>query len=188
MSSVKVVENFLSEEDCKYLINFAISLNIWESGGGDFWDGRVVNYTTALANDKHAAKIMLDIHTRCKALIEKEMIDSGEIHSDLLQLIRWFPGMSQSTHADDMSNTEAQGFGHRAFGSILYLNDDYIGGHTFYPNIGFEITPKTGSLAIHKGDVEHLHGVTKIENNMRYTVASFWTKERDKGYDWSVYE
>jgi prolyl 4-hydroxylase len=188
MSSVKVVEKFLSEEECKYLIDFAVSLNIWEDAGGGFWDGRVVNYKTVLANDKHAAKIMINFHLRCKELIEKEMIDTGEIYSDLLQLIRWFPGMSQSTHADDMSNTDAQGFDHRAFGSVLYLNDNYNGGHTYYPNINFEITPKTGSLAIHKGDVEHLHGVTEVKDNMRYTIASFWTKERSKSYDWSVYE
>jgi prolyl 4-hydroxylase len=187
MFNVKLVENFLSKEDCQYLINSAISLDMWESGGGEFWDNRVLNYVKALEHDKAAAKIMLDINIRSKEIIEKEMINSGNIYSDTLQVIRWFPGMYQPAHVDDMSDTEVKGFDHRAFGSILYLNDNYSGGHTHYPNLNFDITPKTGSLAIHPGDAEHLHGVTKIEGGMRYTVASFWTKEKDKGYDWSIY-
>jgi prolyl 4-hydroxylase len=188
MFNVKVIEDFLSKEDCDHLIKSAISLDMWESGGGEFWDGRVLNYGKVLKHDKDTANMMLDINLRCKAIIEKEMLESENIYSDTLQVIRWFPGMEQPTHADDMSNTDVQGFSHRSFGSILYLNDGYSGGHTYYPNLNFEITPKAGALAIHPGDEEHLHGVTKIDGGMRYTVASFWTKERDKGYDWSIYQ
>lgn len=187
MINIKLVENVLSNKDAEYLIKFANSFDIWEGAGDKFWDGRVINYTKTLLYDKKVAQIMLSVNLKCKEIIEKEMIDSGNVYSDTLQLIRWFPGMSQPPHVDDMSNTKAQGFEHRAFGSILYLNDNYSGGHTYYPNLNFDITPKTGSLAIHPGDEEHLHGVTTVEDNIRYTIASFWTKDRDKGYDWSIY-
>ena len=39
---------------------------------------------------------------------------------------------------------------------------------------------------MHPGDPEHLHGVTKIEGGMRYTIASFWTYEKERSHDWPV--
>jgi hypothetical protein len=96
--------------------------------------------------------------------------------------------MSQPPHADDMTDTNISGFEHRSFGSIIYLNNDYLGGHTYYPNFDIEIIPEAGKLAVHPGDPNHLHGVTKIENGIRYTVASFWTTEKEKGNDWSIYK
>ncbi len=186
MFNAKVAKNFISKDDCKYLVNIATSYDLWEGGGSSFWEGRVVNYQSILKFDKKAGKIMLDANNACGKLIKENYNLSLPVYSDTLQVIRWFPGMEQPPHADDMSNTEHHGFEHRAFGSIIYLNDDYSGGHTFYPNFDIEVIPETGSLAIHPGDPEHLHGVTKIEDSMRYTIASFWTFDKEKSHEWPV--
>ena len=98
-----------------------------------------------------------------------------------------FPETEQPAHADDMTNYEGmEWFHHRHYGAILYLNDDYKGGHTFYPQHNFEIIPKAGTLALHPGDTNHLHGVTKIKNSKRYTIASFWTREKKYSDGWSL--
>lgn len=184
MFNAKIIENFISKEDAENIIDVAIRSNLWESGGSEFWDNRVINYQKMLSFDKYIAEIILDANIRCGQKIKEEFSLNIPVYSDTLQIIRWFSGMEQPPHADDMSNTDVKGFDHRAFGSIIYLNDNYDGGHTYYPNHNFDITPKTGSLAVHPGDAEHLHGVTKIENGMRYTIASFWTfnKERSIAY------
>lgn len=179
-------ENFISKENCEYLIRSAIGSDLWENGGTDFWANRVMNYTTLKKYDEVAGQIMLDANIRCSNVIRNNY-HVPEIYSDTLQIIRWFPGMEQPPHADDMTNTDITGLEHRAFGSIIYLNDDYEGGNTYYPNYDIKITPKSGTLAVHPGDPEHLHGVTKIEGGMRYTIASFWTTQKDKSYDWRIY-
>jgi len=186
MFKANIIQDFISKEYCEYLINTAIASDLWESGGSTFWDNRVINYHKIGEYDKKSASIMLDANVRCGERI-KNLFSVEEIYSDTLQIIRWFPGMEQPPHADDMSNTDMIGFEHRSFGSIIYLNDNYTGGHTYYPNFDFEIIPKSGALAIHPGDPEHLHGVTKIENGMRYTIASFWTQEKEKSHGWPVY-
>jgi hypothetical protein len=43
-------------------------------------------------------------------------------------------------------------------------------------------------LAMHKGTPDYMHGVTKIENSIRYTIASFWTFEKGYEHAWSLYE
>lgn len=187
MFNIKLIENFIDQEDCQYLINFAQNSNLWESGGSEFWDNRVMNYPKIQSADRNASVILLDANIRCAQKIKEEFGIEDKVFSDTLQIVRWFPGMEQPPHADDMSNTDIEGFDHRAFGSIIYLNDNYVGGHTYYPNFNFEVKPKSGSLAIHPGNPEHLHGVTKISENIRYTIASFWTLDRGKGYEWSIY-
>ena len=183
MFNAIVKDDLLSKEDCQYLVDTVIALDLWDNAGHKFWDGRITNYYSILRHDKRAAEIMLDANIKCGNIIRNNYA-TPEAYSDTLQVVRWFPGMEQPPHADDMTNTDVKGFDHRVFGSIIYLNDNYDGGHTYYPNHNFDITPKTGSLAVHPGDAEHLHGVTKIENGMRYTIASFWTfnKERSIAY------
>jgi hypothetical protein len=186
MFNAKILEGFVSKEDCEYLINVAVESNLWQSAGHEFWDNRVINYDNIGKYDRNAAVIMLDANIRCGQRI-KELFDIEEVYSDTIQIVRWFPGTEQPPHADDMSNTDILGFDHRSFGSVIYLNDSYSGGHTYYPNFNFEVVPKTGSLAIHPGDSEHLHGVTRVEDEVRYTIASFWTKNKERSYDWSIY-
>ena len=187
VNRAKTIKNFISKADCEYLIQAAYRLNAWESGGNEFWDDRVINYTTMLGYDKKAAAVMLDANVRCKEFIDNNFDCIKPVYSDTLQLIRWFPGMEQQPHIDDMTNTDIKGFDHRMFGSIIYLNNNYEGGRTFYPNFNFEIIPEQGKLAVHPGDADHLHGVTKIYGNVRYTIASFWTYDKDKSVDWQVY-
>jgi hypothetical protein len=183
MFNAIVKDDLLSKEDCQYLVDTVIALDLWESAGHKFWDNRITNYYSILQHDKRAAEIMLDANIKCGNIIRNNYA-IPEVYSDTLQVVRWFPGMEQPPHADDMTNTDVTGLEHRAFGSIVYLNDNYNGGNTYYPNFDISITPKAGTLAIHPGDPEHLHGVTKIEDGMRYTIASFWTLNKYKGHDW----
>jgi hypothetical protein len=86
------------------------------------------------------------------------------------------------TNAHEDHKESLEWFNHREYGAIIYLNDNYSGGHTYYPNHNFDIAPAVGKLAIHPGDPEHLHGVSKIEDGVRYTLASFWTQD-EKYFD-----
>lgn len=181
----RVVEGFISKKDCEYLIDLAIRLDLWEGAGYKFWDNRVTNYSTFLKHDKDAAKILLDANFRCRQKIKKEYNLDHPVYSDTLQVIRWFPGMDQGPHADDMSDTENKDHLHRSFGSVVYLNDNYEGGHTYYPNFNFEVKPKTGSLAFHPATPDHLHGVTRVSNSIRYTLASFWTFDINMSGFWN---
>lgn len=187
MFNAKTIDVFLATHKCELLIKAAIEADAWGGGGGEFWADRVTNFTDLNKSNREAAKILLDANNRCKEMIGNEYRLDKEVYSDTLQIIRWFEGMEQPPHSDDMSDTDVLGFSHRVFGSIIYLNDSYTGGHTYYPNHGVEVVPEVGKLAIHPGDPEHLHGVTKIVGGTRYTIASFWTYDKDKAVDWTLH-
>jgi len=183
MFNAKTQDSFLSLEDTTKLVEALSATDGWEKSPVEFWDNRVINMAavnTLFGPD--ISSIVLDATMKVKDFISKEYGLEEELVADIVTLCRWFPGMEQPPHADDMTNSEVKGFERRVLGAIIYLNDNYEGGKTYYPTHGIEITPKAGSLAVHPGDPEHLHGVTKIEGNVRYTIASFWAYDKNQNY------
>ena len=191
MFKAKTFENFLTQDEVNKLLNFAKSKDDWQDKEGKgFWSNRFLNATKVYKEDRELGLLLYDIKSRMKNTIINNFTDGNEVYADVLQMIRWFPGMEQKPHSDDMKNAgdHFEWFHHRDFGSIIYLNDDYDGGHTYYPNYGIDVVPKSGMLAVHPGDQKHLHGVTKIQNNMRYTISSFWTYDKQFDDDWSIFK
>lgn len=186
MFNAKIIDNVLSEEECEYLINAVKDIEPWQSAG-EFWHNRAFDAKRIYNEvDPIAGKILYSARLKIEQVI-KDLYNEKEIFADLSQMIRWFPGMEQIPHCDDMKDTEGnESLHHRHYGAIIYLNDNYSGGHTFYPQHNFEIIPKVGSLAIHPGDPNHMHGVTKIEDNLRYTIASFWTRDKSHFDGWII--
>lgn len=187
MFNAKTVENIVSADEAKRIIDFASGIEPWEDGGGGFWDNRSLNAINVYQSlDKEIGELLYDIRLRVTEAIKSEY-GLEEIYPDLTQIVRWFPGQEQHPHADDMTDADSEGlewFHHRHYGAIIYLNDNYGGGHTYYPQHDFEIVPKVGMLAVHPGDPNHMHGVTKIEDNTRYTIASFWTRDKEYFDNW----
>ena len=183
----KTFENFISDKEIDTILSFAKTKQTWEDSG-PFWNNRTLNLEFLFNSEDHEIAIIINnIRKKIKETIQTEYGNGKEVYADLIQLVRWFPGMEQHPHADDMKNIEDsdEWFHHRDFGAILYLNNDYEGGITFYPEYELGIVPKPGMLAVHPGDSDHIHGVTRIENSNRYTIASFWTFDKKYEHDYS---
>lgn len=189
MFNAKIQNNFITPEDSKWIIDVVSNIEPWESGyGSDFWDNRSLNAQKIYNDyDKQIGQYLFNLRSKIKSTIIKMYNLEDDIYPDLTQVIRWFPGMEQPPHADDMSNIEEYGPNrHRDFGAIIYLNDNYSGGHTYYPQYNIEVKPEIGKLAVHPGDTNHFHGVTKIDKNIRYTIVSFWTFNKSFYDNWKL--
>lgn len=181
----RIVDGFLTQEECESIVNLVSSIEPWQEDPDEsLWSNR--SLSDSIIKTKYSEEIgnkLYEIKARIAQEI-KNFYNIDEVYADLLSISRWFPGMDQTPHADDMSNVDEEKykwFHHRDFGSVIYLNTNYSGGHTYYPDHNIEVTPKAGTLVIHPASPDHLHGVTKIEGNVRYTISSFWTT--DKSYD-----
>ncbi len=87
---------------------------------------------------------------------------------DTHQLVVWPSGSEQAAHVDDKRAATR-------FAAILYLNDDYSGGQTFFEQVDFQGQPQTGRLIAFPGR-QLRHGVRPITSGTRYTLA-LWFKE-----------
>jgi hypothetical protein len=187
MFNAKTIDNFISKEECKYLIDIVKDIEPWKSMDNYFWTNRTLDALNIYEEiDKDAGKLLYLIRDKVKNSI-MELYQEEIIYSDLFQIVRWSPETELSPHVDDMTDSDGYDwFRHRHYGSVIYLNDDYEGGKTFYPKHNREVVPKAGTLALHPGDPEHLHGVTKVKNLTRYTIASFWTREEEYSDKWII--
>lgn len=107
-----------------------------------------------------------------EALVRKALalMNLGTGHSlalDTHQLVVWPAGSEQPAHIDDKRDETR-------FAAILYLNEDFSGGETFFEGSPIVGKPQTGRLIAFPGR-SVLHGVRRIEAGTRYTMA-MWFK------------
>lgn len=173
-------ENFLTQEECEYLVWLAETTLSWPKGSLQFWDERNIGLLTDVPKHHYAgvetARLILSIHSRIKEFISNSF--GIECYADQIGIVRWPPGSYQMPHIDAIPELD------RVAGCVIYLNDDYEGGETFYPYYDKIVYPKAGSIFAHDSGHSHLHGVTQIKEKTRYTISSTWT---DNPYQ-STYE
>lgn len=91
----------------------------------------------------------------------------------------FIPGESLDPHFD--SNTDEytvlktpNGNPKRDISSVLYLNENYIGGELEFVNLGIKIKPRAGTLVLFPGSETYMHYVSVLESGRRYVVPQFW--------------
>lgn len=177
--NIKIIENFISEDQCKKIIKNVIKEKKWDKKNDKFLDDRVFA-TRSSKNIIFKQEMTLVLNKIRINILEHYKV--SELWNDGFMVVKWFPGMSHDPHADNMieswGNDEKNVFRYREFGAVLYLNDNFNGGETYYPQHNFFVKPKTGTLIIHPADNNHIHGVSEIKDKTRYTLASFWTTNK----------
>ena len=86
---------------------------------------------------------------------------------DWFQIVKWPINSTQNLHFDTASQKTT-------LTSIVYLNDNYTGGQTYYED-GTIFKPKKGRGLFFDGQY-HKHGVKPVNENIRYVVAAWYKK------------
>jgi hypothetical protein len=60
--------------------------------------------------------------------------------------------------------------------TILYLNNDYVGGDIYFPALGISHKPEPGDLLCFPDNPDYVHGVRGIEDGIRYTAPRWFTR------------
>ena len=145
-----IYDNLLTEDECNFAIDFYKNL---EHEAEKFRD---VYPLQILENE------MSNIQTKLSK-ISKEF--NAQI--DWIQIVKWPIGSYQNLHFDlDSDET--------TLSSITYLNDNFGGGRTYFED-GTTFIPKKGRGIFFDGQY-YKHGVSKVENNIRYVVATWYKK------------
>tara|TARA_R110000824_G_scaffold17577_14_gene71099 strand:- start:2605 stop:3063 length:459 start_codon:yes stop_codon:yes gene_type:complete len=103
-------------------------------------------------------------------LINKLNISSKKINNsyvDWLQIIKWKVSDGQKLHFDTASDQTT-------LSSILYLNDNFKGGETYFKDGSF-FAPINGRMLYFDGNY-FKHGVKPITKGTRYTLAAWYKK------------
>jgi predicted 2-oxoglutarate/Fe(II)-dependent dioxygenase YbiX len=65
----------------------------------------------------------------------------------------------------------------RVVSAILYLNDDYEGGHLEFPNFGIKIKPQAGMLILFPSNYAYTHAAHPVTKGTKYALVT-WIRDR----------
>ena len=183
-----VEENFITSDECQELINLSLSNRGKEMPYGNKSRGGDTFLTTVDHNNpeeslskgidwvNHGASycggnvdpvkppldydVITKVNTLCKSF-------DSEIELDYVGVVRWPVGTFMKPHVDDNNVHNPD-----VFAAMLYLNDDFTGGHTLFEQ--YDIKPEVGKLVVFSNS-QLLHYVSQVEDSERF-VLSFWYK------------
>ena len=178
---VKIIENFMSQEDCNYFIDIykdklkrsTVLSNVNNDLKGFISDVRT-SHTYSIPLTDH---IIGTIQTKIAELLQ---IDIRNMEHP--QMTRYLKGEFFKQHHDCLPKESNQ----REYTVIVYLNDleEQDGGKTEFPMCGISITPKTGRLMWFKNCYPNGHRITRaahiggeiLTDTVKY-IITFWVRQ-----------
>jgi hypothetical protein len=119
-------------------------------------------------------------HARIIALLP----DHAPLYPETLFLANLAVGGRHPKHAD---NCEPRDGGwvpnhtpQRDVSALYYLNEDFEGGEIVFEQHGLVIRPRTGLMVIFPSDRDHVHEVLPVVAGARYSVQTWFTRQREK--------
>jgi len=105
------------------------------------------------------------LDTKLKPLVKQlwqiDLID----HCDT-QILRYGPSDHYAPHQDT-----GPGFESRYFSVVCYLNDDFLGGETSFPGLGYAVKPETGKALVFPS--YYLHGSAPVTRGEKFVIVSW---------------
>ena len=179
----------LTQEECVYLVAAIGTHSAKIRKDGDdaygrrqsFFDDRLLRASDIMEDDPVAAGIIEEAHRTIVGIAE-EAFGIGPLGADDVHLVIWPEGSSMPEHMDNCHPDpgEAHRTPWREVAAVVYLNDDYEGGHTVFPRHGLSVAPRRGNLTAFPADRTHPHAVGTVENGVRYTMIMWLTRDRTR--------
>ena len=177
------IPNFLSHEECDKLIERIDESNTRSSvaGSGSDQSKYDVSRTSSTSNlGKEELSVL--IQTR----IAKEL-NIDLIRGEDLQGQKYEPGQYFRPHNDffegDSYTNHCLHSGNRTHTFMIYLNDDFEGGETNFPNLGTSVKPEKGKAVwwydMKDGELQRdtLHEGSDVISGSKYIVTSWWREK-----------
>ncbi|NML40384.1 2OG-Fe(II) oxygenase [Chitinophaga sp. G-6-1-13] len=175
VDTIFAVEDFLSEEECKYMIDYCEQHNLFyrsmtgAADGSNEVTGHRTSYSAFITTCRQDT-VFKDIVERAADLMEVEIARVED-----LQCVRYGDGQEYRPHFDSFETGVK-----RKATLLVYLNDDFEGGETIFPEIGFSVSPKKGmALSFINLDEQHtdliysLHGGAPVTAGTKF-ACNIW--------------
>ena len=179
---VFLIKNFLTEEECQALYDFAI--NTTEEGWvGAYLEG-IKNRVEARegTRDLEATKTEVtydwqDKVVRVDGNLVNHLPDRLKLFFDKNAILyyrsfgviqRQYEGAELRGHYDQYVDSKMK------YAAVVYLNDDYVDGQFYFTYKGIQVTPPRRSILIFPATEEYHHGVKTVgKGPVRFALPSF---------------
>lgn len=158
--NIQYVENVLSKEEHKILLEYAKNAQSWKEQP---WKAITIE-------SENLPEDILEMLNKIFQLVYRRSVELYDVainpfHKSALHIVKFVEGFHLGPHVDTLSSEGNH------IASVYYLNDDYTGGEINFPDHKLKIKPKPNSLIIFPGNENYLHEVRKIVGNDRFSSA-----------------
>jgi prolyl 4-hydroxylase len=184
---VEVFDNFLSKEELE-----SIDLNKkYKKSGGFSHSIGMISTNSRKSQTYYVPDDSFDFVKNRAFIILKEHLPHIEpICLEDVQLTKYSEGDYFDPHWDFYNIPFYKNYtrNDRCATFMIYLNDDYENGTTYFPKLNLHITPKAGSALFFKynynleNNVKTLHSGEKVTKGVKY-IASIWVRNYDANDD-----
>jgi hypothetical protein len=91
------------------------------------------------------------------------------VEHEMYDILKYGKGQKFINHIDDYSEKT------RRISTVLYLNDDYLGGEILFPRFNISYKPKANDFILFPSTYVYNHSVLEVTQGKRYAVVS-WIK------------
>jgi 2OG-Fe(II) oxygenase superfamily len=185
--NITIFKDVITQEEADYILNIAkkTESNDWTLYGNkyvkdndppaiQYWEENVLKIDEIPALSEKYLPFLFDLSKRLSKIVEDHLKISFEEQNlksdDYTILVRFQKGHFMKVHHDGGYKNLIK------YGTVLYLNDDFTGGETFYPAASKELKPIARSLILHPGNEAYRHGVKEVTSGTRYILTSFIKK------------
>jgi prolyl 4-hydroxylase len=178
--SPRVIDSFLTQEECHGVIKAALAQGLERS---EVWIGGEDPEThSEVSRERTSCQVFLDHRLPevepILAKAEKFLGIPRSRFESHLQVVRYKPGQEYEDHYDSDDETPVEK--RRTDTLLMYLNDVESGGHTSFPKVQVEVTPRAGR-AVHWKNVDEvgevlpcaLHGGLPVLSGEKW-ICTVW--------------
>ena len=180
-------EDVMPKEECDAIYNFTLNL---KKDNTDINSNKMPWETSDTINpatiqDEYIKNIIIKNIKILTEIVSKDY--NEQVYNHFTDVVLWRKGKKMQMHTDDGSNKKdaslALLLAPRHYSAVAYINDNYTGGKTFIrlnENETYYSNIKAGSVLIFTSDQRCPHGVTEVTDGNRVTLASWFTRDKDK--------
>lgn len=171
-----LLHGLATPEECAALIDDAEDAGLVRS--------TVVHDADPITSSRTSSHVFLEDSETADALAKRvsKFLRIPTTHFESVQVARYRPGEKYDAHYDAarLSDTNTTTELPRMYSVLLYLNDDYEGGHTEFPNCGADVTPRRGMGVLWRNLSESgrnlkssFHGGLPVTSGTKY-ICTLW--------------
>lgn len=160
-NNIKVIKNFISDEECDLIVNTIKKQNTGEDNNYLFDNRKIFNFNIY-------PKIL-----SFGPIIKNKVEDLYSIkvkQTTVPNITQWSESYKMSAHVDDLGVNKTN---HMA--TIIYLNQDYVGGEISFITHDLSIKPEKGDLLIFPGNLHYCHEVKEVLKGNRFTIPIWFS-------------
>lgn len=170
LDKIKYVEGFMPAEIAHKISEYAKAhTDLFVDYGNGEKEFTVHTYREIAENDIEVLKLMQEYaHKVYDFVLENYEGPFQDFIDEKTHIAKFVAGNGMHEHFDSSRPND--------IATLVYLNDDYVGGDIYFPKYNISYKPKPGDLLCFPDNPDYVHGVKTIDLGTRYTAPRWFTR------------